>query len=705
MKNLKFATKFLLVILGVSIISLAAIMIVSYAALRNQAEYSQKVNSQLGVYASESSRDALIRQAESYLSRLSHVKADKCNETLSRIQSHVVALAGYMEDLYRNPDNFRGRKLPLPNEVSVETAMAAIMVPQGMEITPEIEREMLLVSNAEYLAARTFSIAPFINVVYLGTETAIHFRYSREKSYDPDYDPRKRPWYLGAYDEDGPVWITPYVDAFNGEICTTCSKAYKDADGQIVGVAAIDILLPDVISGIINLRIGETGHAFLLDGDSGNYIAHPRYSELDTNAFEHAQGDYKDVLTSMVAGESGVRRVSIDGVEYYMGYAPLTVTGWSLGIVVEYDEIIAGALTMEADIDRRAAEADGQIHGMLNRVILRFIELSGVVIIVVLAISIYVSRSITGSIVKLTRNVIEVGKGNLDSKIEIRTKDEIGILADCFNKMTDDLKDYIKNLSKMTVEKEYINSELRIATDIQADMLPKMIPPFVDRDDFQLAAFMLPAKQVGGDFYDFFFLDEEQTKIALIIADVSGKGVPAALFMVIAKILIKDNKNLPAHEVLETVNDLLSVDNTSAMFVTTYYSVLDLVTGQYTYVCAGHDPPILYRKSDHEVSYICLARNPPLAVFPDHKFAAREITLHKGDSLLLYTDGVTEAFNRHSELYGTKRLLKNVEKLADKPVETIVQGLYRTVNEFADGEPQSDDITMLCCRFLGRDER
>jgi sigma-B regulation protein RsbU (phosphoserine phosphatase) len=140
------------------------------------------------------------------------------------------------------------------------------------------------------------------------------------------------------------------------------------------------------------------------------------------------------------------------------------------------------------------------------------------------------------------------------------------------------------------------------------------------------------------------------------------------------------------------------------MFVTTYYSVLDISTGKYMYAGAGHNPPILYRSNIKEASYLTLPKTPPLAIFPNKKFASQELVLEKGDSLLLYTDGVTEAFNIHSEMYREERLLENTFKLAEESAETVVNSLYESVKEFAGEEPQSDDITLLVCKFIGKGE-
>jgi len=703
MNFFKFATKLKLIILSVSIISMVAIFSVSYNGLLRVSKYSGDINEQLGGRAASDSKDALIDQAEYYLSRLSKSQADGYNAILLRTQNNVAAMAGYMESLYRNPNNFRGRRLPLPNETPPGIPAASIMTARNVVRSPALENELLLISNAEYMFGNIYDSSPHLSLVYLGTETGIHFRYTAEDIYVPDYDPRIRPWYIIAHNANDPVWTNTYVSSFNEELCVTGAASYKNAQGQTAGVVAVDILLTDLIHEIVGLRIGETGYAFMLD-DLGKYIAHPYYNSVDEYEHKNENGDYIEVLECMANGESGVRNVLIDGVEYYIAYAPLPVTGWSLGIAVEYEEIISGALSMMSVIDRHVLEAEKQINEMINAVSFGFIILLFGIIITVLIVSIFVSNSFTRPIVELTKGVISVGNGELDKKLSIQTKDEIGVLAECFNKMTDDLKDYINNLSKITAEKERIGAELSIATEIQADMLPKIFPPFSNRDDIHIAPMMQPAKEVGGDFFDFFFLDEEQSKIALVIADVSGKGVPAALFMVIAKIIIKNNKDLPADQILSAVNNVLCADNNSSMFVTAFYSVLDLKTGEYAYSSAGHNPPILYRAFDNTAAYLSLPKTPPLALFPNKKFPAQTEILKKGDVILLYTDGVTEAFNTESKMYGSERLLQNMLKLSGNDVENIVIELNNTIKDFAGSEPQSDDITMVCFRFFGRDK-
>ena len=700
MKNLKFATKLLLVILSVSIVSMIAVSTVSYTELLNLSGYSQDVNVQLGFYASDNSKEALILQAESYMIRLAASQAAECNETLLNIQSGVLAMSGYMHELYKNPGNFGGRVLPLPNEVPADIFLAKMMVAPEVIITPEIEAEMLLISNAEYMLGQICEANPNMSNAYLGSATGINFRYSESNAHNPDYDPRLRPWYFTAVDTDGVIWLDTYTDAF-GFVLTTCAKAYQDAAGNVTGAVATDIHLSTMIENILDFKLGETGYAFLID-DKGEYLAHPGYGEA--NPEEINTSGYTEVLKSMAAGESDVRTAAIERVDYYIAYAPLSVTGWSLGIAVEYEEIIQGALRMKSDIDNQALEVKDQIRDMLNSVMFRFIALTCVIIIAVLILSILISGSVTKPIVKLTNGVILVGKGNLESKIDIKTNDEMGVLASCFNKMTDDLKEYITNLSRITAEKERLGAELDIATKIQASMLPCIFPPFPANKEFDIYASMVPAKEVGGDFYDFFLINEQT--LAVVIADVSGKGVPAALFMVIAKTLIKNNAQnsfsggvlKSPGEVFKTVNNLLCENNDAGMFVTAFMGILDIKSGHFTYVNAGHNPPLVkYAGKEYE-----WLKNKPaliLAGMEDTHYQEYEITLSPGDMLYLYTDGVTEAMDSEGELFSDPRLLEIVNRARDCSVKELTEWVKKEIDLFAKGAEQADDITMLALKI------
>lgn len=242
--------------------------------------------------------------------------------------------------------------------------------------------------------------------------------------------------------------------------------------------------------------------------------------------------------------------------------------------------------------------------------------------------------------------------------------------------------------------------ELNVASQIQQSILPR---DFITDTQLQLFAKMNAAKEIGGDLYDFFWLDPEKTKLAFTIADVSGKGVPAALFMTVTRTLIRANAYLnPSPGVcLSTVNNTLHKDNTNIMFVTTFYAVLDIKTGEITFCNAGHNPPYVVRKNG-SIEKITKCHGMALGVMEDLEYHEDKLTLNEGDLFFLYTDGVTEAENTSGGFYGDQRLVTNLEKGRDLAASELINTIRSDITEFAAGYQQSDDITMLAIRFLAR---
>ena len=275
-----------------------------------------------------------------------------------------------------------------------------------------------------------------------------------------------------------------------------------------------------------------------------------------------------------------------------------------------------------------------------------------------------------------------------------RTGDEIQALSTSFKQMMIDITGYVENLEIMTREKERIGAELHVATQIQADMLPRIFPPFPERREFDIYASMNPAKEVGGDFYDFFLVDNRH--FAVVIADVSGKGVPAALFMVIAKTLIKSHAqfgNEPA-DIFTITNNQLCEGNEAGLFVTAWMGILDLHTGDLSCVNAGHNPPLVALEGE-EFTYLKQKSGFILAGFEGFTYETSAFQMKKGDRIFLYTDGVTEAMNPQDELFGDQRLLAWMNEHRHEELEDVLHGLRKEISVFADGADQNDDITML----------
>ncbi len=295
-----------------------------------------------------------------------------------------------------------------------------------------------------------------------------------------------------------------------------------------------------------------------------------------------------------------------------------------------------------------------------------------------------------------------IGGGDLDSKMEISSPTEFALLASSFNKMTTDIKDYITNLDRANSEKKLMEEELQIAKDIQTSALPKIFPPYPDRKNFDIFASMTPAKEVGGDFYDFFFVDEN--KFAFLIADVSGKGVPAALFMMSAKTLIKNlaQTKLSPAEMLTRVNKELCKDNEKSYFVTLFYVQVDLKTGEAQYVNAGHNPPLLKRNGG-EFEYFKTSPNFVLGAFDALEYKSGSVQLNAGDVFFLYTDGVTEAQNYSKEFFGEDRLSVALNSNTENSVNSIISNVANYICDFTQGAEQYDDVTMLSFIYNGQD--
>ena len=350
------------------------------------------------------------------------------------------------------------------------------------------------------------------------------------------------------------------------------------------------------------------------------------------------------------------------------------------------------------------------IRDTLRQFILRSIVISAAVFAAVLAlVMLLVNRTMTKPVLKMARaasSFVESRQkgGSLEESpiaaLNVKTGDELEVLCASLKDMERDLAVHIENLKSVTAEKERIGAELNIANRIQADMLPRIFPPFSDRKEFEIYATMTPAKEVGGDFYDFFLTDEDH--LGLVMADVSGKGVPAALFMVIAKTLIKNRAQMgggPA-EILTYVNDQLCEGNDADLFVTVWFAILNIKTGKGLAANAGHEHPVL-RHAGGRYELVKYRHSPAVATMKGMRFREHEFELRPGDSLFVYTDGVTEATNTGNELYGAERLLNAMNRDPEAPPEVLLDTVRQDIDAFVGGAPQFDDITMLGLRYMG----
>lgn len=515
----------------------------------------------------------------------------------------------------------------------------------------------------------------------------VHYTPKHELVYDPElnspsYDYHNQIWYrLGknsALRRYQLQWSPPYYDSEGSKaLMITVSAPIYSENNVFIGLATLDWKVQSVINELGKIR--PTPHSFVL-------LCDPAYNCILANTFsrensENMIGRPLDVIPwySSISHASKLEvtesRFRINGAEFY-AFARRLNNGMLLSVQVPASEIFS-------------------LIELSNRI---FITLFILFSLMMLYGAYYmVSRFINAPIKRLIREVVRLGQGNLDVKVSEGRQDEIGLLAKTFNKMADNLKEYVERYTKETAERQRISSELELASQIQRSILPCTFPPFPELlDSFDLCAETHAAKEIGGDFYDFFRIGS--SKVAFLIADVSGKGIPAALFMMRARTILKNYalSGYEPHEIMARSNDRLCEHNDACMFVTLFFAVYDLTSGVLEYVNGGHNPPFI-RRNREKYDYLPVDSGFALGVLPGKIYRTQQVKLSRGDRIFCYTDGVTEAVNSKHELFEEKRLLETLNS-ADfvlKPLNDKLHVMMDRLDAFTEGVPQADDITML----------
>ena len=493
-------------------------------------------------------------------------------------------------------------------------------------------------------------------------------------------------WYLMSQLLDKPCWTEPYMDldvATNtSEMVTSYCQTIKDKQGQLIGVINISLSLNWLSQTISAVKPYPNSYSIMI-GRGGTYFVHPDTTKITrqtifTQTLEQPDTALTALGHAMQRGEEGLKHMNINGKDSYVFYKPLGQTGCSMAIVCPESDIFGG-------FDR-----------LRNSV--RAIVLVGLLLMLYLFI-----RIITRELKPLRRLAHEaetIASGQFDAEMpDFQRIDEIGQLSHSFGNMQQSLVKYIEELKNTTAQKASIESDLRIASGIQMGMLPEKFPTRDDRDDVQLYASLTPAKEVGGDLFDFYFRDE---KLFFCIGDVSGKGVPASLFMAVTRSTFR---TVSAHEsmpdrIVTMMNKTIADMNKNHMFVTLFVGVLDLPTGRLHYCNAGHDAPLLVGAGVGELP--CDA-NIPVGFMPEWKYSLQEAHIFTGTTILLFTDGLTEAMNANYEQFQMDRVnavaSRALSNQQQEPRELIGQ-MTEAVHQFVGDAEQSDDLTMMAIQYI-----
>ncbi|MEP1471453.1 MAG: SpoIIE family protein phosphatase [Halieaceae bacterium] len=489
-------------------------------------------------------------------------------------------------------------------------------------------------------------------------------------------------WYTQPIAAGKPVWVEPYFDELGAEVLMTTYSipVYReDTNGapELFGVVTADVTLEELKAYISRLRLGDNGYAFLVSGE-GAILA----SKADSSAMRN----YRDLIYTSPEASSWERAISgSDQLEdkpqlvqcphiddkCAIRTSRLRTTDWPFGVVYSEDELLAPLREFTAK------------STILSTIILIIMVLSGTLIV----------RRLTSPLTKLAIAVDAIGGGELRAPLpRAKGHDEVARLIRSFASMQTDLRSYISSLEEVTAARSRLEGELTAAREIQMAMLPQGGEAIEKAEAFNLWAKVRPAKTVGGDLYSYY---RDEQRLYLIVGDVSDKGVPAALFMARAMSLLQQQRaNLIQPEAgMSLLNDALEQDNENCMFVTLFLGVLDLQSYALTFASAGHTPPSLLRNG--VANTIEQDAGPALALASGLQFSANTLQLQAGDRLAIYTDGIDEAFNIDAEMFGMERFNQRLAAGVDEAVEDAGIGIIDSVDSFAAGTAQSDDITLM----------
>ena len=474
--------------------------------------------------------------------------------------------------------------------------------------------------------------------------------------------------------DDNVEWSSPYYEKIGSKsLMITAGVGIYDDNNKLVGLSTVDWEINAVENAFQKIK-----EILKLSKDSFALFAYP-------------EKDFVIVYTDESIDNQDIIGKSLSNIPWYnKDLKDLTIFKYKGKKYIPFiNNLDNGMIFIEC-------VPEGELYKLIinSTIILCLIWLfTCIVLIMILYTGLH--KNIIRPIKKLIDIANKISNGETDVEIKVEKPEEFVKLASTFDKM-------IKDIKTITKDRERINSELTIAKSIQTSSLPDIFPPFPNRKEFDIYATMVAAKEVGGDFYDFYFIDDDH--FMFLIADVSGKGIPAALFMMTTKTMINNIAQMTKDpkELIKIINDKICASNKNGLFITMFAAIVDVKTGKMSCINCGHNP-ILIKQNNGKYKYLHLEPNSVLGVIEDAEFNIHEVQLQEGDFVFAYTDGITEAMNDKNEMYGEERLLNCLNNAKTQSIDGIVNEVKANVREFTGEVPQSDDMTMLTFKYGNND--
>ena len=656
--------------------------------------------------------DVMGDVVDSSMTRSTQLEALIADEVFHHLAVRVEVLGEYARTLFEDPDGNPRAEYAAPDPANDGEIVPQLILADGVD-EEAISDKIALAANMSHMMVSLFGASAETNSCFIalpeGAFLVVDDRSASKFSETGQpviYDCRTRPWYMQAVEKGTLIFTDVEIDAFTGDIGIVCAMPVY-VDGELAAVVGSDLFLTSMNTAIQDSEenggfqcvINGNGHVVFSPKENGEFQVVESASAADLRL--NSNSELASFITDAMNGVSEMRIVNLADGPYYMIGCPMDTVGWTL-ISAFSQEMADTPSQMLRDSYQKIQDnaAETYLAKMHNYNLVIAIVL-GAVSLLALTSALILGRKIVRPLNLITKRIAGLSETNVEFVMEdgYRTGDEIEVLAESFARLSHRTVQYIEEVLRITVEKERIGTELQMANQIQESMLPSIFPAFPERSEFDIYASMDPAREVGGDFYDFFLIDKDH--LCMVIADVSGKGVPAALFMMISKIIIQSCAMLGrgAGEILTKTNEALCSNNRMEMFVTVWLGILEISTGKLTASNAGHEYPAI--KTGDKFELLKDKHGLVIGGMAGIQYKEYELQLKPGDKLFLYTDGVAEATRGGHELFGTKRMLEALNRDPDASPYELLGNVRHAVDGFVGKDEQFDDLTMMCFEYIG----
>ena len=721
---MKIKQKTQLIGLILPLTALTILTVISWHYLKSLAHNAIDANEEIGVQAAQTSEHALLRFSNELNLNMVNNRAAFIEQRFRQLRNSLQTIQIFAENFFThseihkgNPANATPKKLP-EGAIVVHTAAEA-----DAELAQTEHNEKL--RELDEILHKISRWVPNCNIAYTsglhGTFRAAPGPGCPYQVSNKNYDPRKRPFYQHSarfsvkppqgLPNDGFLMESLYRSANDiGKLIITATIPLFGApdptgNRRFAGVAAIDIDIRKMGAEMLNLPQSAGSTWFIIDNERKIILRSyakkqstglslpelPWYEGFDLDDRVKALQPFFDDIDHK--RKVSQKLVNINGINYQIAIAKLPTPGWEMLVFVPEDVILQAPREITKKLQENSRQSRQKLDNAMRENLIKYIIVALLSLTVMSILALRISRKLVKAIQDLSTGVSRIGKGDFTAVLKIDSRDELQTLAGDINRMTAQLDEYTHRL---VIAKRW-EGEMNAASEIQMNMLPQVFPPFPEHKEFSLFAQMTPAREIGGDFYDFFLIGED--KICVLVGDVSGKGIPAALFMAVGKTLIKNYilENSSLNEAISKFNQVISSENTSNYFMTLFVAVLNYRTGEVEFVDAGHNPPMF--TPDAASPFTALGgrdtKNPAIGMADDFPFRSGKTQMDAGGRLLIYTDGVTEAENTKAEHFGEDALIHELNDNSDLDDMRLVKTLHERLLCFAAGQPAADDVTML----------